>query len=447
MRLTGFAVHHRRGCGRYLAIAGLCLGLAGCASASKLIDKFGGGDDTVLSGAREPVLHKNPLDVNQATASEPVVIPAAVDNASWSQPGGVPSHALHNLALGSQLARAFSVSAGNGSDSYGRLVASPIVVGGRIYVFDTRATVSAFSAVDGAALWSRSLVPENRDGYGAFGGGLASDGSRIYATTAFGDAVALDAASGNEVWRQSFEQPLRGAPTVADGRLYFVTISNDVYAVNSADGSTVWRFQGLGEQAAIIASSSPAVAAGFVVVPTTAGDLAAFRADDGALAWAEPLTSTNPLSSLANLNDISGRPVIADGQVYAIAHSGRMGAYLLSTGEQIWAQDISGTQTPWLAGGYAFVISGRNTLAAIQRSDGAVRWTASLPGGGVWSGPVLGGGRLIAVSSKGTLANISPQTGEVLSTMDLGEEFYIAPVIANGTIYLLADSGRLTALR
>jgi hypothetical protein len=29
----------------------------------------------------------------------------------------------------------------------------------------------------------------------------------------------------------------------------------------------------------------------------------------------------------------------------------------------------------------------------------------------------------------------------VLSTMDLGEEFYISPVIANGTIYLLADSG------
>jgi outer membrane protein assembly factor BamB len=65
----------------------------------------------------------------------------------------------------------------------------------------------------------------------------------------------------------------------------------------------------------------------------------------------------------------------------------------------------------------------------------------------VWSGPVLGGGRLIAVSSTGVLASISPQTGEVLSTVDLGEEFYIAPVIANGTVYLLADSGTLIALR
>jgi hypothetical protein len=31
--------------------------------------------------------------------------------------------------------------------------------------------------------------------------------------------------------------------------------------------------------------------------------------------------------------------------------------------------------------------------------------------------------------------------------MELGEEFYIAPVIANGTVYLLADSGSLIALR
>jgi outer membrane protein assembly factor BamB len=45
------------------------------------------------------------------------------------------------------------------------------------------------------------------------------------------------------------------------------------------------------------------------------------------------------------------------------------------------------------------------------------------------------------------MANISPQTGEVLSTVELGNEFYIAPVIANGTAYLLADSGQLIALR
>jgi hypothetical protein len=43
--------------------------------------------------------------------------------------------------------------------------------------------------------------------------------------------------------------------------------------------------------------------------------------------------------------------------------------------------------------------------------------------------------------------SVSPQTGQTLSTITLGEKFFIAPVIANGTIYLLSDAGTLIALR
>ena len=430
-----------------LAVVALGVLLGGCGAAESLIGKFGGDSDEVLPGAREAVMQPNTLGVSESQSSEPVVIPAALSNAEWTQPGGVPSHAMHNLALGSDIKRAFAVNVGYGSDSHGRLTASPIVAGGRVFVLDSRAEVHAVSASDGAAVWSRSLVPEDRDGRGAFGGGLATDGSRLYATTAFGDVVALDIATGNEIWRKNFESPIRGAPTVDGGRVYFATVSNDTHAISAADGSQLWRYQGIGEQASTLASPSPVVADGYVVVPHTTGEIIAFRSEDGAPVWTETLTSLQPISSLANINDIAGRPVIADGQVYAIAHSGRFGAFLLSTGEAVWAQEISGTQMPWVAGGYAFVINGTGTMAAVERGGGAVRWTADLPGDGVWSGPVLGGGRLIAVSSTGLIANISPQTGEVLSTTDLGEEFYIAPVIANGTVYLLADGGTLIALR
>ena len=436
----------RRAIARKVAAVALGMALGGCSAAESLIGKFGGGSDEILPGTREAVLQPNSFAVSES-ANQPVVIPAAVSNSDWTQPGGVPSHAMHNLALGSDVKRAFAVNAGRGSDSYGRLTASPIVAGGRVFILDSQAEVRAVQASDGADIWSRSLVPEDRSGRGAFGGGLAADGSRLYATTAFGEVVALDPATGNEIWRKPFESPIRGAPTVADGRLYFATVSNDVNAIDTADGSSLWRYQGIGEQASIVASPSPVVAEGYVVVPQTTGELTAFRTDDGIPLWTETLTSLQPISSLANLNDIAGRPVIADGTVYAIAHSGRLGAFMLATGEAVWAQEISGTQMPWVAGDYAFVIAGSASMAAVERKGGAVRWSVNLPDGGVWSGPVLGGGRLIAVSSTGKLANISPQTGEILSTTDLGEEFFIAPVIANGTIYLLADSGKLIALR
>lgn len=428
----------------------VCVALAGwlgaCSSAQNLIEKMTGSDSDKLVGPRESVLGANDASRVQA-ATEPVVIPAAISNQSWAQPGGVPSNVMQNLALNIDLRRVFAVSAGRGSDSDGRLTASPIIVGGRIYVVDSEAVVRAFSADAGGTLWTTSLVPQGNDGEGAFGGGLASDGARIYATTAFGEALALDAASGAILWRQKFDGPIRGAPTVADGRMYFVTITNEVNAVATADGASLWRYQGTGESASILSSSSPAVAGGVVVLPHTTGDLSAFNAADGRTLWSEALSASDPIAGASNLNDVAARPVMADGQVYAVAQSGRLAAFLATTGAQIWSQDISGNQTPWVAGEYVFMISGRKSLVAVQRSSGGLRWISDLPGGGVWSGPVIGGGRLIAVNSEGTLANISPQTGQLMSTLDLGSGLYIAPVIANGTIYLLGDDATLIALR
>ena len=144
---------------------------------------------------------------------------------------------MGNLAIGPQLARVWNVSAGSGSDGYGRLIASPIAVGGRIYVLDTKARVQALAMADGARQWSRSLVPKGEDGDGAFGGGLASDGQRIVATTAFGEVVGLDAGSGQELWRKKIGSPLRASPTVADGRVYVVAVSNEVHCLSVGDGS------------------------------------------------------------------------------------------------------------------------------------------------------------------------------------------------------------------
>ena len=426
-----------------MALAGL---LGACASGEKLIEKFTGKKETSFVGAREDVLNPGVAATPQL-ATAPVVVPAAITNQSWAQPGGVPSNVMQNLALNINLKQVFSVNAGQGSDSDGRLTATPIVVGGRIYVLDSVAMVRAFSADTGAVLWTTSLVPEGRDGDGAFGGGLASDGARIYATTAFGEALALDAGSGSIIWRKSFDGPIRGAPTVADGHMYFVTITNEVDAVSTADGSSLWRYQGTGESASIIESSSPAVAGGIVVLPHTTGDIAAFSAADGRLLWSEALSASDPITGAGNLNDVAARPVMADGQVYAVAQSGRLAAILAKTGSPVWGQDISGNQTPWVAGEYVFMISGRKNLVAVQRTTGGVRWISELPGKTVWSGPVMGGGRLIVVSAEGALANISPQTGKLMSTMDLGTGVYIAPVIANGMIYVLADDATLIALR
>ena len=64
-----------------------------------------------------------------------------------------------------------------------------------------------------------------------------------------------------------------------------------------------------------------------------------------------------------------------------------------------------------------------------------------------WRGPVLAGNRLILTGSGGQIAYVSPVDGTILSTTDTRASLSLPPVVAGNTLYILDDSGRLTAWR
>ncbi|MEO6361498.1 MAG: PQQ-binding-like beta-propeller repeat protein, partial [Sphingomicrobium sp.] len=64
-----------------------------------------------------------------------------------------------------------------------------------------------------------------------------------------------------------------------------------------------------------------------------------------------------------------------------------------------------------------------------------------------YSGPVLAGGRLIITGSNGALINADPTTGAVQTQTNVGADISLPPVVANSTLYVLDDNGRLHAFR
>ena len=112
--------------------------------------------------------------------------------------------------------------------------------------------------------------------------------------------------------------------------------------------------------------------------------------------------------------------------------------------------------TPWVAGEWVFAVTDDARLLCIARSTGRVRWVTQLPrwksqkkkkGAMTWIGPVLAGNRLIAVNSEGQIAYVSPGDGTVQATVKYGKPIALSPVVADNTLYLLDQEGRLTAWR
>jgi outer membrane protein assembly factor BamB len=199
------------------------------------------------------------------------------------------------------------------------------------------------------------------------------------------------------------------------------------------------------------------VASDAVVVPYSSGELLAYRVQNGTLLWSDSLTRTGPVTPLATISDIAGRPVIDRGRVVAISHSGRLVSIDLKSGERIWTRDIGGIQTPWVAGDFIYLVTSDEELVCLTWDDGRIRWITQLQQWSnpkknkgdplVWSGPLLGSDRLIVVSSQGRALSVSPYTGEILGEIKLGEGTFVAPIVAKSTLYILTDGAKLLALR
>jgi outer membrane protein assembly factor BamB len=416
-----------------------------------------GKASTPVLGQRIAVLTgEGDVSVDPATATLPMSLPQPAVNTDWTQSGGNATKSMGHLAFGNTLARAFTVQAGRGSSLSARLAAAPIVANGRIYAIDTLGTVRAFDARTGSSLWSSQTPSEKGNQASLYGGGIAYDQGRIYATNGLGYVAALDDRNGGLIWKVRPGGPLRGAPSVANGAVYVMSEDNQIYSLKEADGSTNWSQAASLEIAGVFGSASPAVGQGTVVAGFSSGELNAYRYENGRMVWQDALQRTSIRTSVSSLNDIDADPVIDNGQVIAVGQGGRMVALDILTGQRQWELNIAGIDTPWVAGDWIFVVTDQAKLISVYRQNGHIRWITQLQqfvkpkskkGEVDYSGPVLAGNRLVVTGSNGAIVTVDPATGAIQGQTSVGAPISLPPIVANSTLYVLDDRGRLNAFR
>lgn len=427
--------------------------LTGC----ETFDGIFGKSKQPLPGERISVLgDRKDLEPDSDVANMQVTLPPPTVNDSWPQSGGFANYAMHNLAIGESPQVIWTADVGSGTSTSRVLTTPPVVAEGKVFAKDAHGTVSAFNADTGQLVWRVSLKPEKARDSDEFGGGLAYYGGRLFVTTGYAVVYSLDPSNGKEEWNSTVSAPVRGAPLVFQDRVFVIAIDNKLHALAAVDGSDLWQYSALAEVAGYVGGNSPAASGDIVVAPFTSGEVVALRADNGRSIWNESLIGARgDIRAFGNLADIRGRPVIDRGLVVAMGSAGQIAAIDLRSGQRQWDRNIGGSQTPWVAGRFVFVLTGNADVAALTRDQGKVRWVTPLTQHddpkkrtpALWGGPVLAGDRLLITSSFGDLLAVSPYDGSVLGRIDVRDRVRLGPVIANRTIYVLTDSGRLIALR
>jgi outer membrane protein assembly factor BamB len=429
--------------------------LAGCGGGG--LGVFKSKKKVIVPGERVAVLvNEADIEIDPATAALPMSLPAAATNDSWAQSGGNARKSVGHVTLGQSLGVAWTASIGRGSDKSGRLGGGPVVAEGKVFTMDTQGTVRAFDATNGGQIWSARFGDAGENSSSLYGGGVAYDGGRVYATNGLGYVAALNAADGAAVWTVKPGGPMRGEPSVADGAVYVMSQDNQIYSLKAADGSTNWTNAAALEIAGVFGAAAPSIAQGTVVAGFSSGELNAYRYENGRQVWQDALARTSMTTSVASLSDIDADPVIDSGAVYAVGQGGRMVALDLFSGQRIWELNFGGIATPWVAGDWLFAVNDKAQVIAVSRANGKIKWINQLPryesmkskkGQITYVGPVLAGDRLILAGSNGALINVNPADGSFQSQVDVKDGISFQPVVANNTLYVLTDSGRLIAYR
>lgn len=419
---------------------------------------LGGGDKNVTPtvGNRVDILGARvDTESDPALAGQSVILPPATVNTSWQQTSGAASNAPGHVALGAELTRRWS-SKITGATKRARLAAAPVMVDGKIFAIGTDAAVMAFDASTGARLWRSDFSETIEKKSTLFGGGVASDGTNIYATNGIGDVVAINIADGSVIWKKRPAGPLRGSPTLSNGNLYVMTQDNQIYALNALTGSPEWNEAGAVGEQGIFGVAAPAAAGGTIVAGYSSGELAAYRYENGRSLWNDTLSRTRMSLSVSELSDVDAAPVIDRGKVYALGQGGRMAAYDLNQGQRIWELNIAGITTPVVAGEWVFVLTDDARMLCISRSSGKIRWISQMPqfsnekkkkGEITWRGPILAGNRLVAANSEGEIWSIDPEEGVAFLIQEVKAPVSVAPIVANNMLYILDDSGTISAFQ
>jgi outer membrane protein assembly factor BamB len=188
------------------------------------------------------------------------------------------------------------------------------------------------------------------------------DATTAYVPLKGGQLVAVDLDRGTIRWRLDVATPF--TPATGDG-LVFTTAEGAIEARDALTGVTRWRAPLPGGAAVPLYWDT-----GWLLASTPNGDLAAFRASDGTLVWRQPLGA--PLATA---------PAPALDRLYLPLADNRLVSVLLATGETKWSRQLTSRITGLLAldDQLVFGTAGRDVVS-VSLTNGRERWTWGVGG-------------------------------------------------------------------
>jgi outer membrane protein assembly factor BamB len=322
-----------------------------------------------------------------------------------------------------------------------RLALTPASDGTHLYAAASDGRVSAFNAASGERLWrKKTRLP--------LSGGPAVGNGYVVVGSTDGQVVALRADDGGEVWRVSVASEVLAAPAIGPNLAYVRTVDGKLIALKLLDGTQAWFVQQTMPRLSVRGTGSPVVASSMVICGFDNGRVAAYDINDGTQIWDLLLAPPSGRTEVERLSDLNGTVQVLGDDVYAVGYQGQLSALARESGQVLWTREASSYNSVGADAANLYVSTDNGEIVAVERRSGRELWRYTELRNRDLTAPTPFGSSVVVGDFEGYLHWFTAGSGEPEARVRAGSaRITAAPLVVNDLIYALTDDGDLVAYR
>jgi outer membrane protein assembly factor BamB len=315
----------------------------------------------------------------------------------------------------------------------------PVVDEGRVYAISAD---GAFMAIDAENGHVSTRVEEKQ----RFSGGLAAGDGRLFAGTMKGEVVALG-RDGKVQWTSSVAGEVIAPPSVSRKVVVVRTSDGRIFGLNVDDGKRIWVFQRASPSLLLRTEAGVLATGGDVVAGYPSGKLIALDLDDGKLTWEVTVSLPRGATELERIADVGGLPLVDGTNICAAAFQGKLSCFDIQSRTVVWSRDLSSARSLAADAKNIYAVDDTGTVHAFDKKTGANVWVQDKLKYRRLTSPAVVSGRVVVGDGFGYVHVLSADNGALIGRLATDGSAVMDLVPSAGGLVMQTMGGNVVSVK
>lgn len=316
----------------------------------------------------------------------------------------------------------------------------PLLLDDHLVIADRSGVVTSLNLNTGKTLWKSHLES-------ILTGGVGGDKQSHIVSTRDGEIIKLS-STGKVLWRVQNSSEVLAPAVAVDNRVVIRSTDGKIIALDLASGQQVWSYKRDVPALSLRGNSQPVVLYGRIYAGLDNGRLVALDLSDGRLLLDVAIALPSGRSELERMVDIDGEAILDNGILYMASFQGRAVALDIRRGQILWTRKISTSSGVALSGSTVFMVDDRDHIWALDKNNGATLWKQDKLQNRQLTMPVIVSDKIVVADSLGFVHALSQYDGHFMARIKMDDVGVLTPpVVKANKAYVVNREGMIAAYR